>query len=243
MANEKRLRALAVGGLVEDNPLTAAGTALASAGLAAMPAVGTTEHAAITFDPDGVFGAPEIAWITAHTAAATSATIARGKEGTTARQHDRDVPWIHGPTPRDFDGLLVTKRYNPSLVTVSIGAGSIGDLDATNLVVPDFVVPPSGVVKVELSAVTYSGDTNQWHQWGIRDSGNVLQGDGWVACGVSTMQTRALAKVFVSGLTAGATITGWKWSQTRTAGSGTSNTQYGGAAGPAVIEVVAVPGS
>lgn len=102
MANEKRVRALAIGGLVEDNPLAVGGVTLTSAGLAAMPAIGATEHAAITLDPDGIFGAPEVAYITAHTAGAVTATIARGQETTTARQHDRDVPWIHGPTLRDF---------------------------------------------------------------------------------------------------------------------------------------------
>jgi hypothetical protein len=102
MANEKRLRALAIGGLVEDNPLTAAATSLASAGLAALAAVGASEHAALVLDPDGMFGAPEVVYVTSHTAAATSATILRGQEGTTARQHDRDVPWIHGPSVKDF---------------------------------------------------------------------------------------------------------------------------------------------
>lgn len=106
MANDKRLRAVGVGGLVEDNPLTSSATTLTSAGLAALPAVGSTEQAAIVLDPDGVFGAPEIAWVTAHTAAATTATIVRAREGSTARQHDRDVPWEHGPTPWDHSPAL-----------------------------------------------------------------------------------------------------------------------------------------
>lgn len=106
MANEKRLRALAIGGLIEDNPLASGGTTLTSAGLAALPAIGTTEHAAIVLDPDGMFGAPEIAYVTAHTTGATTATITRGQESTTARQHDRDVPWIHGPTVKDFLGVI-----------------------------------------------------------------------------------------------------------------------------------------
>lgn len=124
MANEKRLRALAVGGLIEDNPLTNVATTLTSAGLTALPAVGSTEHAAVVLDPDGKFGAPEIAWVTAHTAGATTATIVRAREGSTARQHDRDVPWIHGPTPWDFSPAL-TK------------AGAVTDADFTH-------APPDG---------------------------------------------------------------------------------------------------
>lgn len=126
MANEKRVRALAVGGLVEDNPLAAAGTTLTSAGLAALPAIGSTEHAAIIFDPDGSFGgAPFVKYVTAHTLGAPTATItAAAQEGTTARQIDRDTPWIHGPTPWDFTAAL-TK------------AGAVTDADFV-------VAPPDG---------------------------------------------------------------------------------------------------
>lgn len=104
MANEKRVRSNFLGGLVEDNPLTSAATTLTSAALAAMGTIDTTNHAAIILDPDGINGAPEIAYVTAHTAAATTATVSRGQESTTARQHDRDVPWIHGPTSMDTVG-------------------------------------------------------------------------------------------------------------------------------------------
>lgn len=124
MANDKRIRALAVGGLIEDNPLTAASTTLTSAGLAALPAIGSTEQAAVILDPDGLNGAPEVVWVTAHTAGATTATVVRGREGTTARQHDRDVPWIHGSTPWDFPPAL-TK------------AGAVTDADFTH-------APPDG---------------------------------------------------------------------------------------------------
>jgi hypothetical protein len=121
MANEKRLRALAVGGLVEDNPLSNVATTLTSAGLAALPAVGATEHMALVLDPDGKFGAPEVVWVTAHTAAATTATISRGAESTTARQHDRDVPWIHGPTLWDFERPKVKVRRSANVALTAAG--------------------------------------------------------------------------------------------------------------------------
>lgn len=105
MANELRVRANGIGGKVEDNPLTAAATILTSAGLAAVPVIGTTQHLAVVLDPDGIDGAPEIVWVTAHAAAATTATILRGQEGTTAREHLRDIDWIHGATVADAEGI------------------------------------------------------------------------------------------------------------------------------------------
>lgn len=104
MANELRVRQNFIGGMVDDNPLTSGATTLTSAALAALVAVGSTQHLAITFDPDGQFGAPEIAYITAHTTSATTATILRGQEGTTARAHNQDVTWTHSPTILDYPG-------------------------------------------------------------------------------------------------------------------------------------------
>lgn len=121
MANEKRLRAMAVGGLVEDNPLAVGGTTLTSAGLAALPAVTATDHMAVVLDPDGTFGAPEVAWVTLHTAGASTATIARAQESTVARQHDRDVPWIHGPTLWDFERPKVKLRRTANVALTAAG--------------------------------------------------------------------------------------------------------------------------
>ena len=87
MANEIRTRTNFVGGLIEDNPLSAVATTLTSAGLANLPVIDSTNHAALILDPDGVDGNAEIVWVTSHTASATSATILRAQEGTTARQH------------------------------------------------------------------------------------------------------------------------------------------------------------
>lgn len=106
MANELRVRQNFLGGLVEDNPLTAAATTLTSTSLAAMVAIGTTQHLPVVIDPDGIYGEPEIVWVTAHTVSAGIATILRGQEGTTARQHNRDVTWLHGSVVRDFPTVL-----------------------------------------------------------------------------------------------------------------------------------------
>lgn len=102
MANELRRRQVGIGGLVENNPLASGGTTLDSASLAAITGgVSSTEYMAIVIDPDGDGGTPEIVWVTALTASDDSATIVRGCEGTSARQHELGTPWVHAPTPFD----------------------------------------------------------------------------------------------------------------------------------------------
>lgn len=105
MANERRLRSDSDSGTITDNPLLIGATTMNSAGLSTFPVVDSTSYMAITLDPLGLAGAPEIVWITAHTSANTAATIVRGKEGSTARQHALNTRWSHGPTSEDFDHL------------------------------------------------------------------------------------------------------------------------------------------
>lgn len=120
---------MAVGGLVEDNPLASGATTLTSAGLAALPAIGSTQVAKGVFDPDGRSGEPEIFYITAHTAAATTATIVRGREGTTARQHDRDTRWSN---------VMTLWEVFPAIIK----AGAITDADFTH-------APPDGTMGLD----------------------------------------------------------------------------------------------
>ena len=108
MANEIRVRSAVLAGTTTDNPLLVGATTLNSARLADVPAIGATEHYPITLDPLGASGAPEEVWITAHTAASTSATIVRAREGTTARQHAAGTTWYHGPTGNDYTRVVTT---------------------------------------------------------------------------------------------------------------------------------------
>lgn len=110
MANEARLRTNFISGTVTDNPLLIGATSLSSAGLASLATVDSTSHTLITLDPLGSAGAPEIVKVTAHTAAATTATIARAQDGTTARQHATGVAWSHGPVASDYDRKLYAAR-------------------------------------------------------------------------------------------------------------------------------------
>ncbi len=119
MANELRVRQGFVDGVVDDNPLTSGATTLTSSDLANLVAIGSTQHAVIVLDPDGVDGLPEVVFVTAHTASATTATVVRGREGTAARAHNQNTPWIHGPTTADFDYIecRLTRAATQTLTT------------------------------------------------------------------------------------------------------------------------------
>ena len=114
MANETRKRANAVSGVVDNNPLAAGGTSLASTELSALPAVDATEHMALTLDQIGTGNGPEIVYVTAHTAGSTGATIVRGREGTTGVSPTSTMTWVHGPTAADFVPFHCTSTTRPS---------------------------------------------------------------------------------------------------------------------------------
>lgn len=102
MANERRVRQGFLSGLIDDNPLSNSATTLNSTELAGLEAIDSTEHAVIVLDPTGAGNGPEVAYVTAHTGSATSATIVRGREGTTGVQHASTITWVHVPTVHDY---------------------------------------------------------------------------------------------------------------------------------------------
>lgn len=108
----RRIRDNNVQGTTTNNPLTAGGTTLNSAGLANLSAV-SSNHAVIVLDPLRAAGAPEIVIVTAHTGAATSATITRGAYGTSARQHAAGTLWVHAAVDQDYIDIL-TASTRPS---------------------------------------------------------------------------------------------------------------------------------
>lgn len=253
MATLYRRRFDAIGGLVEDNPLTAGATTLTSSGLQYLPTVGTDEYYAIKLDPDGVDGTPETAFITAHTLGTNTATIARGQEGTTARACDRDTPWVHTLTARDFDGrdggsgLLAYTQYaagtdgTPGSGTWNTSSATGADVDAANLAVT-FTPPPSGkvlTVLTALSQVTGASGTAGPIAWGIRQSTTDLFYDT-VQMELSTSADYArfsLRRVY-SGLTPGTPVTWkWAWKLINTTGSPNARIHTGPNDGPAVMEV------
>lgn len=243
MAILHRVRVNAIGGLVEDNPLTSGATTLTSAGLAALPTLLTDEYLVVVLDPDGIDGAPEIAYISAHTVAGTTATIVRGQEGTTARACERDTPWVHSATIKDYDGfyggsgLLSIMSYVFGVVTdIAIASNVLTDVDATNLKIT-FTAPPSGRVLVVASGFAQA-PAGQYMVWGLRDgSSTVASSEESVVTNTNT-GVRACYRFMASGLTAGTSYT-WKLAHRATSGTGFTShgtTNYG----PIVMEVWAV---
>lgn len=145
MSNEARVRQNFLGGIVENNPLAAADTILTSSSMSYMVAVGTTQHLPVVLDPDGIFGEPEIAYVTAHGLGATTATLLRGQEGSTARQHNRDTPWLHGATTTDFalSGTMLPPWTAPTLLNGWTNFGSDGGGTYTTA---GYYLGPDGVI-------------------------------------------------------------------------------------------------
>ena len=114
MANEIRRRYNFKSGTITDNPLTNSATTMNSTNLAGLPAIGSTEYAVLVLDPAGTGNGPEVVYVTAHTGSATSATIVRGREGTTAVQHNSNVTWIHVATAADYPLLASSSSDRPS---------------------------------------------------------------------------------------------------------------------------------
>lgn len=99
-----RIRENLVNGFVDDDPLTSGALTLNSSGLADLPEVTGGDTAAITLDPENKQGGgKEIVYVTAHTASATSATISRSQEDTSAVEFPQGTKWVHTPTREDFD--------------------------------------------------------------------------------------------------------------------------------------------
>jgi hypothetical protein len=95
-----RLRADYVFGTT-DVALTVGGTSLSSPNLTRLPAVATGDVAALTLH-NATTAVYEVVWVTAHTAGATTATILRGQESSTAAAWPSGTTWLHGPTRYDW---------------------------------------------------------------------------------------------------------------------------------------------
>jgi hypothetical protein len=93
------------GGVITDAPLTAGATSIESTAFADLPAVASPDYIVLILDWDQADGIPEIVYVTAHTAAAETVTVTRGREtstgGSTAREHLADTKWVAGITAAD----------------------------------------------------------------------------------------------------------------------------------------------
>jgi hypothetical protein len=104
-ANDRRIKANNAFGLLGAAMLIG-DTTISFAIAPNLPTVDASSYLALTLEPDSVN--EEIVHVTAFTPGNSTATIVRGREGTTARQHSQGVIWLHGPTGNDFpDSIFV----------------------------------------------------------------------------------------------------------------------------------------
>ena len=86
------------------------GLSLSGPGLADLLVVADPDFIALTLDPEEVSGDAEIIWVSAHSSAATTATIVRGQEGTAGRAHPIGTVVVAGVTAVALDRSFVAAR-------------------------------------------------------------------------------------------------------------------------------------
>lgn len=174
MANEIRVRGNLTSGTL-NGALTNVATSMSSPGLANLPVIGTTQHAVIVIEN-------ELVYVTAHTLGATTATILRGQEGTTAAAHNNGVAWVHGPVVSDFDSVL---GYAQAVAT----QGSITtEVALTNLSVTVAVPYAQHRIKITGHADFASTVADDIPLLRIKESTTQLQ-DGLSVCRVANFAT------------------------------------------------------
>lgn len=130
-----RLRTAFVSGTTLNNPLAIGDVTLSSAALSSLAVVTAPDYALVVLDPGGVNGTPEVITVTAHTAAATTATITRASEGSTARAHPVGTSWVHGATTYDFlQGPQIVGSNSSEQTSLSTSAVDL--LTISNLNIP-----------------------------------------------------------------------------------------------------------
>jgi hypothetical protein len=162
LANENRVRGNLTSGTL-NGALTNVATSMTAANLANLPVVGATQHAVIVIEN-------ELVYVTAHTGGATTATILRGQEGTTAAAHNNGVAWVHAPVVSDFDSVLGYAQVN---LANQSGITTVTDL--TNLSV-SVTVPYAGHrIKITAETEVQSTIANDTARLQIQEGATVLQ--------------------------------------------------------------------
>lgn len=152
-----RIRTAFVSGTILNNPLAIGDVTLSSAALSSLAAVVAPDVALLILDPAGSAGAPEVVTVTAHTAAATTATITRGSEGSVARQHATGIPWVHGATTYDFlQGPQIVGSNSAEVTSTSTSAVDLLTISNLNIPVTSGVII-KGVVRKSTGAAAAVG--------------------------------------------------------------------------------------
>jgi len=135
MANDLRVRQDFVAGALSA-PLASGATSMSSAGLEDLQVIDTSNFCSIGLfrtDASGRVIQKEIVWVIVHTAGATTATIVRGREGTTAQDWDTGDRWSHSQTARDITVICLStaRPTNPhkglEIYEIDTGAKRVWD--------------------------------------------------------------------------------------------------------------------
>lgn len=103
--------------------ITNVATTISGAGLAALPVIASPDYAILALDPDASAGAPELVKVTAHSSGATTATITRAQESTSARAHASGVAFRQVVTSTDWSLIETAENVKAH--------GAVGD-DSTD---------------------------------------------------------------------------------------------------------------
>lgn len=154
MANEKRRRHNLLSGTLGASLTNVATSVTFTAALqeygANIATLTSAEHLALVIDS-------EIVYLTAYTAGATSGTIARGQEGSTAAAHANGASFGCRPTKRDFTSVSHSLRTSGSLTLNSVTWADVDN--GLDLVLPAW---PADQVEVGLSALLGSEAPNAY---------------------------------------------------------------------------------
>lgn len=111
-------------GTITDSPLTSGATTINSSAFANLPVVSGGNIMYLTLDADSTDGAPEVVTVTAHSSSATSITVTRASQGSSAREHLSGTDWVHSFTKLDAervgtpdDGSVDTDQLAADAVT------------------------------------------------------------------------------------------------------------------------------
>lgn len=100
--------------------LLVGGTSLSSTGLSSMQVVANPDTMHVVLDPEEVNGAREYVTVTTHNSSATTATITRAQQGSTAREHPSGTAWAHVAVDDDYSSIVADRLAADSVTTAKI---------------------------------------------------------------------------------------------------------------------------
>ncbi len=148
------------------------------------------------------------------------------------------MPLFPPPPGASGGGALGSAELNPGVqVNATTTSSTLTLIDAALVV--SFTVPASGRVLVQCSALGIVAGSVL--VWGVLDAADTpLTASLPFICNINSSPTRVTSNIRLTGLTPGAAYT-VKWAHKNLDNIANVYTEYGGAAGPAVITVFSLP--